>query len=136
MNIHRQMTSGILNSLFEGYERPDLPIVVRHPFFDIRLMSFLAKLPNRLKTDKWLLRKAMAGKLTSAAQKSIADAVDQAYLIAIQRKPTASERTDIVSFVEQQIASYKASKRSDAQQLALTDLCQVVMSLNEFIYID
>ena len=63
VNVHRQMTSGFLNSLFEGYERPELPIVVRHPFFDIRLVSFLAKLPNRLKTDKLLLRNAMEGKL-------------------------------------------------------------------------
>jgi hypothetical protein len=32
--------------------------------------------------------------------------------------------------------SYRVANKGDAQQLALADFCQVLMELNEFIYID
>lgn len=63
MGLHRQLNSGFRGSLFESYERPELALVVRHPFFDTRLVCYLLMLPNRLKSDKKLLRAAMTGRL-------------------------------------------------------------------------
>ncbi len=75
-----------------------------------------------------------AGRLV--AEKTLVDAVAQAYLIAVSRKPTAQETADNVAFIEGQIAAYDAQKKGNAKQLALADFCQVVMSLNEFIYVE
>jgi len=63
--VHRQLNTGILSSLFEAYERPNLALSARHPFFDIRLVCFMMSVPGWLKADKGLLRKAMSGRLPS-----------------------------------------------------------------------
>jgi hypothetical protein len=41
-----------------------------------------------------------------------------------------------MQFVREQLESYQAAGKPDAQKLALADFCQVLMELNEFIYID
>jgi hypothetical protein len=63
-------------------------------------------------------------------------AVRAAYLIALNRPPTAPELADALDFLKQQTTAYHAANTPDADQTALTDFCQVLMSLNEFLYID
>ena len=52
------------------------------------------------------------------------------------RAPTADERTDGVAFIQAQTEVYRKSGKSDARELALTDLCQTVMCLNEYIFVE
>ncbi len=59
-------------------------------------------------------------------------AVHALYARALGRAPTAAELAENRAFLEAQSASYPSP---DARQLALADLCQVVFSLNEFIYL-
>jgi hypothetical protein len=61
------------------------------------------------------------------------DALTQAYWIAVARAPTAVELRDGLEFLRQQMASYPPERGREA---ALTDFCQVLMCLNEFIYVD
>jgi hypothetical protein len=61
-------------------------------------------------------------------------AVDDAYRIALARAPTGSERERMLAYLTQQIESH--SKDPKALDLALTDFCQVLLCLNEFVYID
>jgi hypothetical protein len=70
----------------------------------------------------------------SRFETSLGDAVDQAYQIALSRRPTEAEKKRNVEFLEAQIAAYKAESKPNASELALTDFCQVVLSLNEFVY--
>ena len=56
--------------------------------------------------------------------------------IALGRAPTDQEAADAVQFIQEQAAAYKKDGKPDAERLALTDLCQVLMELNEFIYVD
>ena len=44
--------------------------------------------------------------------------------------------SESVAFVREQQASYQADGKKDARHLALTDFCQVLMDLNEFIYVE
>jgi hypothetical protein len=60
--------------------------------------------------------------------------VDQAYLIALSRRPTNSERERMQSFIDRQAASYGMTPA--ARDQALVDFCQVMLCLNEFIYVD
>lgn len=48
---------------FESKEALPLPVVVRYPFYDIRLVNFLLGAPTYVKTDKWLLRQSMGLRL-------------------------------------------------------------------------
>ena len=76
---------------------------------------------------------AFAGQLDAASTEL---AIRTAYLTALAREPTAGELADSVMFVEQQAKSYEADRIGNAPRLALTDFCQVLLSLNEFIYVD
>jgi hypothetical protein len=60
--------------------------------------------------------------------------IDEAYRIALGRVPTGDERQRMQAFIEKQTASYGRSPKGMEQ--ALTDFCQVLLCLNEFVYID
>jgi hypothetical protein len=59
-----------------------------------------------------------------------------AWLTALARKPTAEELADGVAFLQQQTAAYQSDGKSDAAALALADFCQVLLCMNEFVYVD
>jgi hypothetical protein len=60
--------------------------------------------------------------------------IDEAYSIALSRRPTDSERARMESFIARQAESYGATPA--AREQALVDFCQLVLCLNEFIYVD
>jgi hypothetical protein len=62
------------------------------------------------------------------------EAIHRAYRLALSRDATPDELADGVAFVKAQEASYAG--KSDARDLALADFCQVVMCLNEFMYVE
>ncbi len=66
----------------------------------------------------------------------LAEAIERAYALALNRPPTKDERAEGVAFIEEQLSRYRAGQKPDARELALTDFAQVVLSLNEFIYVD
>ena len=66
----------------------------------------------------------------------LAEIVSRAYRFALNRAPAESESADAIAFIEQQRTRYRAEQKPDAQEMALTDFAQVVLSLNEFIYVD
>jgi len=65
-----------------------------------------------------------------------ADAIKTAYGIALTRSPTDTERTEGIDFLKKQEESYTKAGKTDARARALADFCQVLMCLNEFIYVD
>ena len=79
---------------------------------------------------------AFARSIQSKGKASLAELARAAYLAALARQPTAAESETAVAFLGEQTASYEAASAKDAQSLALADFCQVLMGLNEFIYID
>ncbi|HEU4754233.1 MAG TPA: DUF1553 domain-containing protein, partial [Armatimonadota bacterium] len=64
------------------------------------------------------------------------DAVTAAYLTALGRKPGAQELADTLQFLQHQTAAYAAGGDKDPARSALADVCQVLLGLNEFIYVD
>jgi mono/diheme cytochrome c family protein len=59
--------------------------------------------------------------------------VRQGYLLALSREPTAQELVQVSAFVQKQQQTYPGPS---ARHLAVADFCQVLMCLNEFIYVD
>jgi hypothetical protein len=62
-------------------------------------------------------------------------AIDNAYLIALGRLPAPVEREGMLNFIEQQrqVAGEGAPQN---MAMALVEFCQVVLCLNEFVYVD
>ena len=80
--------------------------------------------------------RSFAQRLAVDAEESLSKAIVQGYLTAIGRRPSRAELHDSIGFLQQQMVSYTEDKLPNARELALSDLTQVLMSLNEFIYID
>ena len=74
----------------------------------------------------------------TAGTDGIAGSVSLAYLMALGRGPTTTERGAAIGFVSRQESSYAQAGRDpkEARRLALVDFCQVLFGLNEFIYIN
>jgi mono/diheme cytochrome c family protein len=79
---------------------------------------------------------AFARRVSPQEATPLPDAVRSGYRIALGREPTRDELKDSVEFVQEQLESYRADRRGDARQAALADFCQVLLGLNEFIYVD
>lgn len=62
-DTRRQLRMPWISCTFQEYESLNLPVVVRHPFFDVRLVQYLLGLPSFVKKDKWIMRQAMRNML-------------------------------------------------------------------------
>lgn len=80
------------------------------------------------------LARAFAVRIDRGADLSAS--VKAAYRTAMARPPTDVELADGLAFIEAQAASYTRDDRTQPQLLALADFCQVLMCLNEFVYVD
>jgi hypothetical protein len=77
--------------------------------------------------------RGFARRIGPAPTTSLEDAVRAGYQIAVARQPDRDELADGVAFIRTQMATYPEVQRRES---ALADFCQVVMCLNEFVYVD
>ena len=89
---------------------------------------------NNSHVRSWAM--AFGRRLAPIAEKSPADAIRQGYLATAGRLPSESELADTTAFVKAQSASYQSAGQAQARELAWSDFAQVLMSLNEFIYVE
>ncbi|MEO8493794.1 MAG: PSD1 and planctomycete cytochrome C domain-containing protein [Planctomycetota bacterium] len=80
--------------------------------------------------------KSFAQRIATGENETTEAIVRRGYVTAIARQPTEDELASSISFIEQQMASYDSELPASARMLAITDLCQVLMSLSEFVYVD
>jgi hypothetical protein len=79
---------------------------------------------------------AFAAQLMPVAEQSLEQTVQLGYAKALSRPPTAVELQQSIQFLESQQAAYQADGVQPARMNAVTDFCQVLFSLNEFVYVD
>jgi hypothetical protein len=60
--------------------------------------------------------------------------VTNAYRIAFGRVPSEKEAALATQFIAAQSAAYQTASKPNANHLALTDFCQTLFSMNEFVY--
>ncbi|MBL9166554.1 MAG: DUF1549 domain-containing protein [Verrucomicrobiales bacterium] len=75
-------------------------------------------------------------RVKGAKPMSHSERVAKAYSLALNRRPTRQETLESVRFIETQLTRYRSENKSDAEDLALTDFAQVVLNLNEFVYVE
>jgi hypothetical protein len=80
--------------------------------------------------------RALAKTLLAESAATPAERINRGYLAALARPADAQELTDSTAFIAQAIERYWSAGHTDAIELATTDFCQVLLGLNEFIYID
>ena len=78
----------------------------------------------------------VARRAAPTAETSPKTAVRQAYSICLGRDPAPLETADALAFIDKQSASYANIPQAESKHAALTDFCQVLMCLNEFVYVD
>jgi len=80
--------------------------------------------------------RSFAQSIAADNDEAIESCIRRAYVTAIARPPSDDELAAATSFVQQQMASYQSESESSARVLAFADLCQVLMSLSEFVYLN
>ena len=80
--------------------------------------------------------RCFAQRLEENREDSLDLIVGRAYAFALGRKATIEEVTAARKFLTSQTKSYQEDSRTDARLLSRSDFCQILMSLNEFIYVD
>jgi hypothetical protein len=67
---------------------------------------------------------------------SAEEAIQAGYRLALSRSPSQIELKVTSQFISQQEELYRETGQGNARQLALTDFCQTLFSMNEFVYVD
>jgi hypothetical protein len=80
--------------------------------------------------------KAFAKRIAPDPATDLAQAIRAGYVIAVARQPTDEELADGAAFVAAQTASYQTAGKPEPRDLALADFCQVLLCLNEFVYVE
>ncbi len=57
-------------------------------------------------------------------------------MLTVSREPNDSELREALAFLDVQIKSYSESGNAMPAQTALVDFAQVLLGLNEFVYIE
>ena len=70
-----------------------------------------------------------------AGEPNAEGSIRKAYAIAFGRGPSGDEVKLAVDFLARQKSAYAADGKTDPGRLALVDLCQALMSMSEFIYV-
>ncbi|HQX48777.1 MAG TPA: PSD1 and planctomycete cytochrome C domain-containing protein [Planctomycetaceae bacterium] len=69
-------------------------------------------------------------------QDSTEQAVREAWRLAFGRVPSDAESHASAEFLIRQTKTHTAAGQTDAHQQAMIDLCQTLMSMNEFVYVE
>ena len=80
--------------------------------------------------------RSFAQRLAVNREDSLDLVVGRAYAMALGRDATEIEAVAARKFLTAQAESYHEDSRTDARLLSRSDFCQILMSLNEFIYVD
>ena len=80
----------------------------------------------------------LAKRLQASAGAEVDAQIRAAFQLCLGRAPASEELAAARTFIESQTAAraQRDAKSADAPQLALTDFCQSLFGLNEFIYVD
>ncbi|MFV1994780.1 MAG: DUF1549 and DUF1553 domain-containing protein, partial [Verrucomicrobiales bacterium] len=89
---------------------------------------------NNENVRRWV--DVFAGRLDQVAADSLEAAVRLGYLEALGRAPKPDEMAGVLTFIRDQAASYSETGEYSPRRLALGDFAQILISLNEFVYLE
>jgi hypothetical protein len=132
--FHKRVVQSPLMQAFDG---PDAQASCGR-----RVTTTVAPQALALLNDRFIRARAedFARRLAKEAGDDAAAQVRLAWQLALAREPSTAELKSGIEFLvarsSQRSAREKGKPAADARHLALTDFCQAVFALNEFIYVD
>ena len=66
----------------------------------------------------------------------LGESIRRGYRLTVSREPNETELKEGVEFVRSQAEGYQKGGKANAQGLALTDFAQVLLCLNEFVFVE
>jgi hypothetical protein len=82
-----------------------------------------------------LWAESFAKRIEGDDSRSVADVVDAGYRDALGRVPTEQEKQKSIEFLQRQMSLYGSDGANNPHHLAITDFCQALFCLNEFVYV-
>ena len=132
--FHKRVVQSPLMQAFDG---PDAQASCGR-----RVTTTVAPQALALLNDRFVRTRAedLARRLTKEAGDETTAQVRHAWRLALARDPSAGELKSGAAFIQAR-SSHRATRaavkpETDARHLALTDFCQALFALNEFIYVD
>jgi hypothetical protein len=118
--------------MFEVFDQPDTMATCER-----RSVTTVPTQALTLLNDEFVLLQSryFAERVKKAGGDNPAEQIKQAYRIALSRDPMPREMTESREFFEKQRAHHAAKPAADPVLSALTDLCNVIVNLNEFLYV-
>ncbi len=119
--------------LFQAFDRPDFLVSCAR-----RQNTTVAPQAMALLNDGFV--RACAGdfaqRLIDACGEDDAQVVQTSFELAFARAPTESESQASLDFIQSQLQTRAARNEANCRLESLTDYCQSLFALNEFIYVD
>jgi Protein of unknown function (DUF1553) len=117
--------------MFEVFDQPDTMVTC-----DRRNTTTVPTQALTLLNDEFVLLQSryFAARVRQTSEGST-EQIKSAYRIALSREPTQNELSGSVQFIEKQRAHHARKAAADPALSALTDLCHVILNLNEFVYV-
>ena len=78
----------------------------------------------------------LATRVQADAGSELSAQIRAVFQLCLSRKPADEELADARAFITAQAAARAQRDAASAERLALTDFCQSLFGLNEFIYLD
>jgi hypothetical protein len=125
--VYSYYKRGMKYPMFEVFDQPDPNVTCEG-----RNVSTVPTQALTLLNNEFVLTQAkfFAARVRKLAGNERQAQVRAAYRLALSREPSPAEMQSNVEFLNRQMRSHE----DDAEQ-ALTDLCDVILNLNEFLYI-
>ena len=119
----------------EIFDSPIMPVNCTQRMSSATVLQSLAQL-----NSEFLFEQAdrMAQRVVDAAGADSAAQIEFAFQLALARKPQAAELKHSLAFVREQAKNHElANTRADkATQMARADLCHMLLSTSEFLYVE
>ncbi len=119
--------------MFEVFDQPDTMVTCER-----RNTTTVPTQALTLMNNEFVLVQSrhFADRVRQAAADDPAAQIRTAYRLALGRDPRPNELQDNAEFLSRQHQYHAGRAVADAAQEALTDLCNVILNLNEFLYIN
>ncbi len=132
-SIYSYWKRGLKYPMFEVFDQPDSNVTCERRASTTVPTQALTMLNNGF----FLLQaKHFAGRVAGKAGEDEKARVSAAYEIALSRPPSAKELDMNLSFLASQRRYHEGQNSAAPELAALVDLCDVVLNLSEFIYIN
>jgi hypothetical protein len=118
--------------MFEVFDQPDTMVSCEDRTTTTVPTQALTLLNNEFSL---LQSKHFAARVRKAAGDSRESQVETVYRIALSRDPKPREMADNLAFLEERRSHHASKPANDPALAALTDLCNVMLNLNEFLYV-